>query len=150
MDRPVKKCSMFLGSWICLFKCSSKVRKYTGKYVWTCITRALSSENNISAEKHSGTRLCNWLEHLWGNKIILKLYNQDMKNTSHSQMRTNWIRFLKIRHWNVPQFSKCSSGSRIPRSPFFPCLTMNTLLHPTAACEVLNDIMHAVYYKYTL
>ena len=39
-----KKCSMFLGSWICLIKCSSKVCKNNGK-IWTCIMRALSLSN---------------------------------------------------------------------------------------------------------
>ena len=104
-----RKCSMFLGSWICFFKCSSKVvrsfkmflRSFWDRpkpkaiWMWTleCELRSIFQLRNILK---SGTRFC-WLEHLWGNKIIFKFYYQDMKNTSHSQMKNNWIRFLKIR-----------------------------------------------------
>ena len=116
-----KKRSMFFGSWICLFKCSSKVRKNNEKFepalrvyypqrITFQLRNILEVWNSImlfgkSARKQNKLQiLLTWYEKHF------TISNDKELNTviQNSPLKYTW------KTQNVPQFSKCSPGSGIP------------------------------------
>jgi hypothetical protein len=108
-----KKCSIFLGSWIRLSKCSSIL-----------LSQFLLINEILWALWLECTKIGIWRT-FWG------LF-------SASQINCSKISNMRTIDQNVPQFvgfEKCSSGSKILRSQFFPCLvTCRTPIMYTYIC----------------
>ena len=132
---------MFLRSWICLLKCSSKVRKKIKWKFWTCIrvhySQRIFQLRNILKVYNSivlvGTsvRKQNNLQILLtgcGKHFVISNDKELNMIPQNSPLKYTW------KNHNVPQFKKCSSGSTIPRCHYF-----------SHVCQVLTQNRNWVY-----
>ena len=142
VDQTWKKRSMILGSWICIFKCSSKVWKNNGKF-----ERPLRvyHPQRIIFQLRNFLKVWNSIMLVWKsvrkqNKlhILLTWY----ENTSQSQMTNNWIRLLKILPWSTRGKPKMFLNlANVPQDPEIPLLSMSGLDNNNASKPEVLDVI---------